>query len=224
MAEVTGALTLRGAAQHAGVSINTMRTWAQNIPETKRLDDGSYQISKDALLEFLRSKDTSSRGGSRQGANSREGHAPLAPDYRSKFIDHLEGERDRLLEHLGGAQQRIKELEAQYNKLVTSFENQHEKMLNLTNTLTTLAQQLQLPEPRQHAEPKIDSYSEGTIIDAEHEHHEVSAAPKAAAVKKKVTKAKAVKKKVAKAKGKTVLKKITPKAKKNTLKKKTKKR
>ncbi len=205
MAEVSEELSLSRAAQQAGVSETTMRSWAKNIPGTERRADGSYRIPKESLMGFLSAKSEKLRG-PRKGGSFHGDPEPLPADDDMKkltgeLIEQLRADRDRLKEGLSEASQRVKDLESQNKELVTTL---NEQSREFTDKIIALASQLQLPEPRQNATSgQSTSYSEGHVIDAEHDDDHAPKAMKATAAKKvSPPKAKPKKKAAVKAKPK----------------------
>ncbi|RZK11669.1 MAG: hypothetical protein EOO46_05960 [Flavobacterium sp.] len=235
MGELMEELSLRGAAQAAGVSENTMREWVKTIPGVVRQANGGYSIPKESLMGYLASKQPKLRG-PRQGGSFNEPHPQATHDNNdvkyltAELVGQLKAERDRLSEGLNQAhqrikdlehksEQRIKDLEQQNNTLMSSAEKQ---MRELSGTIANLANQLQLSAPREQAAATPNTlYTDDHIIDAEHEHHDLHAVSK---VKPKV-KSKSVKKPLSKIKTKQTSKKIAPlKKKASVLKSKKKKR
>jgi len=210
MAEVSEGLSLSKAAQQAGVSETTMRSWAKGIPGTERRSDGSYRIPKDSLMGFLASKTEKLRGPRKGGSFQAEGESFPADDDMKKItgelIEQLRADRDRLKEGLSEANQRVKDLEGQNNELVMTL---NEQSREFSDKIISLVSQLQLPEPKEMGfSERAAPYSGGHVIDAEHEDSQPSKKMKTKSTKQVSTqKAKPKKKMAIKAKPKAKAKK-----------------
>ena len=183
MAEVSEGLSLSKAAQQAGVSETTMRSWAKKIPGTERREDGSYQIPKESLMGFLASKQAKLRG-PRPGASFKDVPPQPSPQQneglqaKDELLGYLRGELNR-------AQTRITDLESRNDKL--------------TDQVISMSAQLLLAVPKSEPQQAKDGEEASgfNVIDVEHEHVDVQAkSPEA----KKVKSLKAKKKVAAKTK------------------------
>ena len=112
-------LTLKEAAQFAGVSEGTMRTWAKQLENIQRLPTGGYQIPRATLQSFLAARPV--KGAT--AVNAPSGTGVGAGDKQSPLEAQLRAENERLLRELSkrevelqGVREELKEANSEVRK------------------------------------------------------------------------------------------------------------
>ncbi|RYZ90050.1 MAG: hypothetical protein EOP04_05125 [Proteobacteria bacterium] len=116
-------LTLKEAAQFAGVSEGTMRTWTKQIEDITRVAGGGYQIPRNSLQAYLSLKNARSRKGATIASTS-PSKGKGSGDKQSPLEAQLRAENERLLREatargleLQSAREELKEALSEIRKL-----------------------------------------------------------------------------------------------------------